>query len=86
VEKNENTDSPRESVSSVGFFYARKRADVANKLGISRHDIGRAGTLQITWADYGTTSDNIVCCKPRACIRRQHQPTFHVENNKDSGG
>ena len=40
VEKNENTDSPRESVSSVGFFYARKRADVANKLGISRHNIG----------------------------------------------
>ena len=40
VENNENTDSPQESESSVGFFYARKRANVANKLGISRHDIG----------------------------------------------
>ena len=66
VENNENTDSPRESESSVGFFYARKRADVANKLGISRYDIGLVATLQIRWADCGATSDNIVCCKQRA--------------------
>ena len=63
VENNENMDGPQESVSSVGFFYARKRVDVADKLGISRHDIGQDAILSTTWADCGITSGNVLRCR-----------------------